>query len=294
MKSVSGWGRWLVWSLGLVVSSSVWAAGVQTDRARVIVKYRSDSSVLVQGSESARARIMSARSGAAIAMSRALGGRMYLLKADGLSSAALAEKLAAQSDVEYAVPDGRKYLRAVPNDSLYAQQWYLQASQPASINAEGAWNLSTGSDSVVVAVLDTGVRPDHPDLASKFVSAGSGVYGYDFVTDVAVANDGDGRDADPSDPGDFITAADAVGETFNGCKVSGSSWHGTVVSGIVGAASNNSAGVAGVSWGARILPVRVLGKCFGYDSDILAGMRWAAGLAVDGYLRILHPRRSST
>lgn len=105
MKSVSGWGRWLVWSLGLVVSSSVWAAGVQTDRARVIVKYRSDSSVLVQGSESARARIMSARSGAAIAMSRALGGRMYLLKADGLSSAALAEKLAAQSDVEYAVPD---------------------------------------------------------------------------------------------------------------------------------------------------------------------------------------------
>jgi serine protease len=106
--------------------------------------------------------------------------------------------------------------------------------------------------------------------------------GYDFVSDTAVANDGNGRDSDPTDPGDWVTAADTSSAAFSNCSVSDSSWHGTRVSGIIGALTNNSTGVAGINWSGSILPVRVLGKCGGYDSDILAAMLWAAGIHVDG------------
>ncbi|MBL8266129.1 S8 family serine peptidase, partial [Steroidobacter sp.] len=103
-----------------------------------------------------------------------------------------------------------------------------------------------------------------------------------FISDTSVANDGDGRDSDPTDPGDWVTTADANSAAFDDCSVSDSSWHGTRVAGILGALTNNSAGIAGINWSASILPVRVLGKCGGYDSDILAGMLWAAGIHVDG------------
>ena len=127
-----------------------------------------------------------------------------------------------------------------------------------------------------MAVLDTGVWADHLDLAGQVLP------GYDMVSDVATANDGDGRDADASDPGDWITAAENASGTFKNCGVDDSSWHGTKISGIVGAAANNGQGMAGTAFGVRILPVRVLGKCGGFDSDIQAGMRWAAGLNVPG------------
>ena len=74
-----------------------------------------------------------------------------------------------------------------------------------------------------------------------------------------------GRDADPSDPGDWITSAENASGFFAGCGVSNSSWHGTHVAGTIGAASNNGFGVAGINWVSKILPVRVLGKCGGYD-----------------------------
>src|SRR6202043_3764317 len=113
--------------------------------------------------------------------------------------------------------------------------------------------------------------------------------GYDFITDPIVANDGNGRDADASDPGDWITAADAATATFQGCTVGNSSWHGTRVAGILGALSNNATGITGITWLPKILPVRVLGKCGGVDSDILDAMRWAAGLHVTGVPDNTHP-----
>jgi serine protease len=122
------------------------------------------------------------------------------------------------------------------------------------------------------------VRPEHPDLAGKLLP------GYDMISDLDEANDGDTRDADATDPGDWVSQAedaDAMGPFFD-CGAEPSSWHGTMTSSLVGAATNNGAGMAGVAWNVKILPVRAVGKCGGFTSDITAAMRWAAGLAVPG------------
>ena len=122
-----------------------------------------------------------------------------------------------------------------------------------------------------MAVVDTGVRP-HADLKANLLA------GYDFITDSAIAGDGNGRDADASDPGDFTTA----GQCGSGAPATPSSWHGTHVAGIVAAAANNASGVAGLAFGAKVLPLRVLGRCGGYTSDIADAISWAAGNAVTG------------
>jgi serine protease len=273
-------------------SARLTAPAERTDSARVIVKFRSGSqSILAVGSGQAalqQAKSLGQRIGLTLADGLTIAPRTQVITAVGLSSSALASKLAADSEVEYAVPDRRRHLLAAPNDTLYAGnasmspasgQWYLHAPTStvvSSINAETAWNISTGNSSVVVAVLDTGVRTDHPDLTGKLLA------GYDFIADVDTANDGDGRDADPSDPGDWVTAAENASGVFQGCGTYDSSWHGTQTAGLIGAATNNGIGMASIGRGVMVLPVRVLGKCGGYDSDIIAGMRWAAGLTVAG------------
>lgn len=171
---------------------------------------------------------------------------------------------------------------AVPNDPDFATQWYLQTPLvfAAAINTPPAWDRTTGSAAITVAVLDTGIRP-HPDLAGRTVA------GHDFVSEVEFGGDGDGRDADPTDPGDWVTATGnnpAVQQLVDLklCDVGNSSWHGTFIAGQIAAATQNAAGIAGVDWRGRVLPVRISGKCGAFLSDILDGMRWAAGLPVAG------------
>ena len=188
-------------------------------------------------------------------------------------------------------------------------QWYLQDSStttPAALSAMSAWKTTLGAASIVVAVIDTGVVTAHPDLAGKLQP------GYDFVScdqgnltaPVATlggtrttadcsasgsaatyffANDGQGWHADASDPGDWIDATDAAMTLFinAGCStVAPSSWHGTKIAGVIGAATNNGIGIAGIAPLTTLLPVRVIGKCSGRVSDIAAGIMWAAGQPV--------------
>jgi serine protease len=232
---------------------------------------------------------LAVRSGLTLRDSREIFDRMQVMEvepaASGDSVAATVEHLKADPDVEYAVPDERRYIHAVPTDPLFAAggQWYERAdvATPAAVNAQGAWDVTTGDPNLVIADLDTGVRYDHPDLLS-LANSGRLLPGYDFISDANVANDGGGRDADASDPGDWINSTDTAKSQFSSCTVQISSWHGSRTAGILGALTNNTRGIAGMTWQGKILPVRVLGKCGGFDSDIIAGMMWAAGLPVSG------------
>ena len=265
---------------------------------RILVKLRPGAAAAahvqalsVQSKVNATMQSLASRASLTFKESREITDGLHLLKvqsAAGESTEATLTRLRADSTVESAEIDQRRFPHAVPNDPLFTGQWYEQATQPAGIDAITAWDTTTGSDTLVIAELDTGVRYDHPDLLMASAS-GKLLPGYDFVSDPNIANDGDGRDADASDPGDWITTADAATAAFSGCTVENSSWHGTRVAGILGALSNNATGITGITWKPKILPVRVLGKCGGLDSDILDAMRWAAGLHVNGVPDNVHP-----
>jgi len=253
----------------------------------VLIKLRAEvsaGSVQKLGNpNSSRSEALARRTGLAVQLKREISDRLvatHIELADRDPDLALAA-LRADPQVEYVALDHRRFPHATPNDSLFGGQWYLQTAQVSSVNAVAAWDRELGSTGVVIAVLDTGVLYDHPDLG-RADRGGKLLPGFDFVTGTAQANDGDGRDVDPSDPGDWINSSDRSNSAFSGCEISDSSWHGTRVAGMVGALTNNATGVAGLDWNSFILPVRVLGKCGGIDSDILAGMRWAGGLHVNG------------
>ncbi|MFD3677791.1 S8 family serine peptidase [Streptomyces sp. NPDC058613] len=176
----------------------------------------------------------------------------------------------ADPDVAYVEPDSRAYaLAATPNDTDYAKQWDL-FEPSAGMNVPAAWDKTTGSG-VTVAVIDTG-SVAHSDLAANTVA------GYDFITSSTAARDGNGRDNNPADQGDWS----AAGECSATSKASDSSWHGTHVAGTIAAATGNSKGIAGIAYNARIQPVRVLGKCGGATSDIVDAITWASGGTVPG------------
>ncbi len=210
----------------------------------------------------------------------------------------VAERLAARPEVAWVEPNVREKRQAValnpPWDPYFAGtegQWWLQSVQGSNASAIAnrlrgvpgfltAWTSSTaGESTAVVAVLDTGTTP-HPELTGRFLA------GYDFVSDwdpVALrgyANDGDGRDADASDPGDWVDATDRSVDPvrYGDCDLEASSWHGTIIAGMVAGITNNGVGVAAMNWNGRVLPVRVAGKCGADVADIVDGMRWAAGL----------------
>lgn len=166
-----------------------------------------------------------------------------------------------------------------PSDPEYNNQWHYYDSV-GGINLPQAWNQTTGSAGVVVAVLDTGITA-HPELAGRVLQ------GADLISDPFFANDGGGRDNDPSDTGDWINPGDPC---YQGQSLP-SSWHGTHVAGTIAANANDGQGVVGVNWNSKILPVRVLGKCGGYTSDIADGIRWAAGGSVSGVSANKNPAR---
>lgn len=189
---------------------------------------------------------------------------------DAQSLQRLAEEIrASDSAIEYVEPDWILTPQWQPNDPLLIGQWHY-ASLPSGINLRPAWDLGTGKG-VVVGVLDSGVVA-HADLRANLLA------GYDFVSSAVTANDGDGRDPDAGDPGSWT----AAGQCGADSKASESRWHGTHVAGTIAASANNGKGVAGVAPGARILPLRVTGRCGGYTSDIIDALIWATGGSVAG------------
>ncbi len=223
---------------------------------------------------------LSAAAGVTLAPVRQIGD-VWVLQTlstqSATSLASIANALQGLAVTQYAEPVRRVHAALTPNDPLFAQQWSLAGT--TGVGAELAWSYSTGASSVTVAVIDTGITP-HPDLEGRVLA------GYDFISDPDNARDGDGRDPDPLDQGDWTTSSDC-----GGTRAEPSSWHGTFVAGLIGANANNGIGIAGLDWNAQILPVRVLGKCGGTTEDVFAGMMWAAGVAIDGVPVNTHPAR---
>ncbi len=276
-------------TVSLLLGANAWAQ-LQLDSAvptgRLIVTYQSDQTVsaglgAMQGDRKSTDSLHRARwrRGLGLELSRGLSKHTELLNADTTNDGVLRQlalQLNGDTNIKSASVDYKRYPLEQPNDPLFqgnlsepGNQSYLYEGD-FSLRAPGAWDITTGSQSAVIAIVDTGVLPNHPELEARSIAG----LGYDFVSadlpgDFTSANDGDGRDANPIDPGDF-------------CQSSPSSWHGTGVASVAAGNSNNGVGIAGIDWNARLLHARALGKCGGTDADIIDAIRWSAGLAVSG------------
>jgi len=269
-------------------------ARVQPPVTQLIVKFKpaTDARSAAAGDAYAmtdrRLANISAAAGMSLTYRRPMSGNAHVLKlAQPLSAAeaaALAAKVSQQADVAYAEPDYWMFPAAVPTEPNYDLQWHYKdpvaSGKAGAANLPGAWDITTGSSNVVVAVIDTGVL-NHADLQGNLIGGSAATSGYDMISDTSAAysgnvgsNDGDGYDSNPTDPGDF-TVAETCGVGWPG---SDSSWHGTHVAGTVGAVANNGIGGSGVAWEVSLQTVRALGSCGGLTSDITEAIYWAAGV----------------
>ena len=288
-------------ALGLIVGFRPTPADpldVQTTRAAVRENPALAQTVWEQKAQRGRERLKQVAREAGLPLhSVGEAGQAQLLRFErplrGLALQDALRRARLHPDVAWVEPNVLlKRLQATPNDPGYAQQWHLQlpaVGGTSAINMPPAWALTTGSVGITAAVLDTGILP-HPDLLGRTWT------GYDFVSEVEFAGDGSGRDADPTDPGDWVARRGndlAVQQLVDAglCDVAPSSWHGTFIAGQIGAVSNNNQGIAGINWANKVLPVRVSGKCGALLSDLLDGMRWAAGLPVTGVPTNPNPAR---
>ena len=266
-------------ALMVMLAAGARAGGPSVDLARqeaqttdqLIIKYRDSSS-----RSGADLRIAQAgqRAGIGLTHKRDMfhGGRV--MKLDRAMTVAQirtlgADLMAGDPEIESVEADIRLYPQLVPSDTSFGTQWHYYEAV-AGINLPAAWDRSTGTG-VYVAVIDTGYRP-HADLAANIVG------GYDLIASTTVSNDGNARDSDAKDPGDW-------------CGTGSSSWHGTHVAGTIAAVTNNATGVAGVAHGAKVVPVRVLGTCGGSLSDVADGIVWASGGTVTGLPANAYPAR---
>ncbi|MEU9003865.1 S8 family serine peptidase [Streptomyces sp. NPDC048551] len=240
----------------------------------LIVGYKSSASEASSNAAAADdAAAKGKKAGKKAKFDRRLGTGAALVSLGGAvapsDAAGVMAQFRADPDVAYVEPDSRAYAMSTPDDTEYAKQWDL-FEPTAGMNVPAAWDKTTGSG-VTVAVIDTGYVT-HSDVAPNIVA------GYDFISDSTAARDGNGRDNNAADQGDWS----AAGECGTGSKASDSSWHGTHVAGTIAAATNNGRGVAGIAYNAKIQPVRVLGKCGGATSDIVDAITWASGGSVPG------------
>lgn len=245
-----------------------------TTTDRLIVKYRDGADPTLSARSRSAVAVAGNRQGVQLAALRRMHNGSQVMQLSrrmnrGELDTLMQSLRSGDADIDYVEPDRILQPMYVPNDTLYPQQWAL-SDATGGIRAPTAWNLATGSG-VTIAVIDTGVRP-HADLVANLLP------GYDFVTNATIGADGGGRDPDASDPGDAAPA----GACGAGSPASNSSWHGTHVSGLAAAVGGNGVGVTGVAFGSRILPLRALGRCGGYTSDVADAIVWAAGGTVSG------------
>ncbi|MCB1757599.1 MAG: S8 family serine peptidase, partial [Gammaproteobacteria bacterium] len=287
-------------TLGILLTASVTEAVAQTGPAtqNLIIRFSEQNRQLLSKDKTAGTSLLkriSTRSGQPLSLKRAMSGNAHVVSietADGQNLDDLIERLQADPAIESVEADTRIVPYAIPTDLYFEAQWPLhdQAIVSAGMNLPTAWDLSTGSPDTVVAVIDTGILPDHVDLEGRVLD------GYDFIAGFELGNnplleqypsymtyfrtnDGDGRDNDPTDPGDWVDIDDfyamlSVGEE---CSVHESTFHGTGIAGII-AGNAGEHGIVGIDWQAKILPIRVSGKCGGSRSDMIDAIRWAAGV----------------
>ncbi|QEL57316.1 S8 family serine peptidase [Chromobacterium paludis] len=292
------------------LSGAVLAASSGPDVAGIIVKYKQGSQTLLarQAASLARGQVLSARpadfaqraqqvqsiTGLPLRFDHQMGTGAYVFNSGKLMNAsqarAMAQRIKQQDPtVEYAEPNFIKKANYVPSSPMYASaQWDMQdsASQPGSLDLPAAWDITQGQG-VTVAVLDTGYRP-HKDLVPNLLQPG-----YNFVSDpasarlAAVTGTSSARQANALDQGDWA----AAGDCGAGSAPSDSSWHGTHVAGTIAAAGGTGQGLTGVAPKAKLLPLRVLGRCGGTDADIADAMLWAVGGTVPGVPANANPAR---
>ncbi|WP_428310343.1 Calx-beta domain-containing protein [Hydrocarboniphaga sp.] len=266
-----GFGSAVAALLGLLLCQSALA---DAPPQRLILRY-ANSAAATQAAQASRVDRLSALGGAPMHLLRTLGSGALLVGVDdGSDIEQLAARIRRQApaDLLSVEPDRLMQATLTPNDPYLANLWGIagpaQSNGIAGVNAFPAWDISSGAGAVV-AVIDTGYRP-HADLAGQVVAQ------YDFISDTTNSNDGNGRDGDAQDPGDYRVSGQCGG------SASTSSWHGTHVAGTIAALANNALGVAGVAYGAKLVIARVLGACGGYTSDISDAIVWASGGTVSG------------